>query len=130
MNPDAIQCPTCGSEITESLEELERLGKQRHTVRIGDDMPLLKERLRPPLQPPREPLVFGIGLGTFIGILVIMSILNYPQGFFNFVLALLAAVGVFHFLKQRYQEKYEVWRSDAKGAHVCLKCSACFHLKT
>jgi hypothetical protein len=108
---------------------LERLEKQRYRERIGDDMPLLKERLRPPLQPPKEPLAFGIGLGTFIGIMVLISALNFPHGLFSIVLALLATIGVFHFLKQRYEEKFAVWRLNAKGAHVCLKCSACFHPK-
>lgn len=121
----ARECPSCGCEITKPLSVLEEEEMKAPAPALQDSPPLLN-RLRPPLQPPKEPLSLGIGAVIFFGILITMASMGYPDTQFNLVLALLAAVGAFSILKRVYVKRLADWRERVEGASVCLRCWATF----
>lgn len=117
----------CGWHTTRPLEELEREEcEERKKYDSKGVTPPLRARLGPLLKPPSEPLPLGISTATFLGVLIIMSVLNYPTGLFNVVLALLSSAGVYYHFKRNYDATYKAWRDSAEGAQVCPKCWACF----
>ena len=122
----AQECPSCGCEITKPLSVLEAEEMNAPAPTRRDSPPLL-DRLRPPLQPPKEPRSLGIGVVIFIAILFAMAFMGYPDTAFNSVLALLAAVGAFSLLKRNYVSRLAEWRDRTQGASVCLRCWATFH---
>jgi hypothetical protein len=119
------ECPSCDCEITKTLSVLEEEEKKAPAPAVRDSPPLL-DRLRPPLQPPKEPLSLGIGAVIFFAILFTMAALGYPDTMFNLVLAVLAAVGAFSLLKRNYATRLAEWRDRVEGASVCLRCWATF----
>ncbi len=119
-------CPFCGCEVLKKLCDLEDQEKTQERSRGSRDIPLLA-KLKPPLQPPKEPLTLGIGCLAFFVILFLMSFVGYNVNWFlDYVLAFLAAAGVFFLFRRVYERRLADWREEVEGAYVCLRCWATF----